>query len=133
MWTTLIAVDHANRTGNYSVLRDLGAPGFQKADDPARLAAIFANVREQKLGLGRAVLATPVYAQPPRLQENGLFRVKGSFPARPAGIGFEMLFHQVEGEWRLFGIGIVPLAAAEAPDAESEPRQPVPKSPASGG
>ena len=85
------------------------------------------------MGLGRAVLATPVYAQPPRLQESGLFRVKGSFPDRPAGIGFEMLFQQVEGEWRLFGIGIVPLAAAEAPDAESEPRQPVPKSPASGG
>lgn len=28
--STLLALDHANKTGNYTVLRDLGAPGFQQ-------------------------------------------------------------------------------------------------------
>ena len=30
--STLLALDDANKTGNYSVLRDLGAPGFQLAN-----------------------------------------------------------------------------------------------------
>jgi hypothetical protein len=133
VWTTLIAVDHANRTGNYSVLRDLAAPGFQRANDPARLATIFARIREAKLGLGRVVLATPVYTETPEVLESGLYRVTGQFPARPAGIDFEMLFQQVEGQWRLYGIAIVPLAAAKAPATEGAAPAPVPKPAASGG
>ena len=27
--SSLLALDHANKTGNYTVLRDIGAPGFQ--------------------------------------------------------------------------------------------------------
>jgi len=133
VWSTLIAVDHANRTGNYSVLRDLAAPGFRKANDPARLATIFAKTREQELGLDRVLLAAPVYSEPPKLQENGLYRVKGSFPGRPAGVNFDMLFQYAEGEWRLFGIGVAPAAAAEAPELQSEPRQPAPKPATPGG
>lgn len=34
--TTLIAVNQANFTGNYSVLRDLGTPQFQAANSDAR-------------------------------------------------------------------------------------------------
>src|SRR4051812_18904799 len=41
--STLLALDHANRTGNYTVLRDLGAPGFYTANTAARLAEIFGN------------------------------------------------------------------------------------------
>jgi hypothetical protein len=127
VWNTLIAVDHANRTGNYSVLRDLAAPGFRKANDPARLAAIFAKVREQELGLGRVVLAAPVYAEPPKVLENGLYRVKGSFPARPVGVNFDLLYQHAEGEWRLFGIGVAPAEAAEAPTTEAGSPPPLPK------
>ena len=34
---TLAALNHANLTGNYTVLRDLGAPGFSQANTAARL------------------------------------------------------------------------------------------------
>lgn len=43
VWTTLIAIDHANRSGNYSVLRDIAAPAFRDANDPVRLSASFVN------------------------------------------------------------------------------------------
>ena len=56
VWTTLIAVHHANLTGNYSVLRELGAPAFQQNNDPAKLAQIFARVRQADRGLGRSVV-----------------------------------------------------------------------------
>src|SRR3954468_15777593 len=49
--STLLALDHANRTGNYTVLRDLGAPGFQAGNTAARLSEIFASLRSQNLDL----------------------------------------------------------------------------------
>ena len=48
--STLLALDQANKTGNYTVLRDLGAPGFQ-ANTDARLAEIFATQRRDNLDL----------------------------------------------------------------------------------
>ena len=127
VWTTLIAVDHANRTGNYSVLRDLAALSFRSANNAARLAGIFANIRANDIGLRRVVLASPVYAEPPKLLDSGLYRVRGSFPFRPTGIRFDLLFKQTEGEWQLFGVSIAPVempappadGAAQEPEAES--------------
>ncbi len=75
VWTTLIALDHANRTGNYSVLRDLAAPAFRDANNAARLAGIFAPLRARDIGLRRVVLASPVYAEPPKILVSGLYRV----------------------------------------------------------
>ena len=43
--TTLVALNNANLTGNYTVLRDLGAPGFRAANTAARLGALFARAR----------------------------------------------------------------------------------------
>ena len=40
--STILALDQANKTGNYTVLRDLGAPGFQ-VNTAAKLAEIFAT------------------------------------------------------------------------------------------
>jgi hypothetical protein len=39
IWSAMAALDQANQTGNYSVLRDLGAPGFQAKQLAATLGA----------------------------------------------------------------------------------------------
>jgi hypothetical protein len=123
IWTTLIAVDHANRTGNYSVLRDLAAPSFRDTNNAARLAGIFAKFRARDIGLRRVVLASPVYAEPPKMLDNGLYRVKGNFVFRPVGISFDLLFQQVDGEWLLYGVSIapveIPAPPADGPTKES--------------
>ena len=121
VWTTLIAVDHANQTGNYSVLRDLGAPGFRNANDAARLASIFSVLREPDLGLGRAVLYAPEYAAPPVIQDNGMLRLRGVIPMRPEGILFDMLFQHIDGEWRVFGIGVAPEEAKQIDEGDGAP------------
>ena len=123
IWTTLIAIDHANRTGNYSVLRDLAAPSFRDANDAARLAGIFAGLRERDIGLRRVVLASPVYAEPPTVLDNGMYRVKGSFAFRPVGINFELLFQHTDGGWQLFGLSIAP-AEMPAPPADAPAQEP---------
>jgi hypothetical protein len=45
--TSLIALNPANLTGNYSVLRDMAAPGFQQANNAAQLAQIFSDLRNR--------------------------------------------------------------------------------------
>src|SRR5688572_17087122 len=49
IWSTMAAVDHANRSGNYSVLRDISAQGFQINNDPSRLAEVFAGIRNARI------------------------------------------------------------------------------------
>jgi len=120
VWTTLTALDQAGRTGNYSVLRDLAAPAFQRANDPARLAVIFAKLREQRLGLDRVVSIAPVYTGPPKVNEAGLYRITGNFPFRPYAIEFDMLFQLVGGDRRLFGISV----ARSSPMPPAKPANP---------
>lgn len=113
VWSSMAALDHANQTGNYSVLRDLGAPSFQTNNSAATLGGIFQGLRAQQVDLGNALIVTPAYDFPPAIIQGGLLRVRGTFPLRPNAIGFDLLFQNVSGQWRLFGIAAVPLVAQQ--------------------
>ena len=43
--TTLITLNDALQTGNFTVLRDMGAPGFRDANTAARLGAVLLRPR----------------------------------------------------------------------------------------
>jgi len=107
--STLLAVDHANRTGNYTVLRDLAGPQFREANSAARLAQIFGPVVLQGADLLAVAVAEPAYNQPPRINEQGMLHVSGVFRIPPRAIAFEMLFEPVGGQWRLFAVGVQPV------------------------
>lgn len=109
VWSTMAAVDQANATGNYSVLRDLGAPSFQANNNAATLAGIFQTIRNQRLDLSNTLLVTPTFDIGPQI-ENGLLRMRGIFPLRPTGIAFDLLYQPVAGRWALFGIALAPVA-----------------------
>ena len=111
VWSAMAALDHANQTGNYSVLRDLGAPSFQAANSAATLAGVFAPIRSQNIDLGYTLVSTPVFQFPPALAQNGLLRIRGVFTLRPTPIGFDLLFQNVGGQWRIFAMAVVPLVA----------------------
>lgn len=116
--STLIALDQANKTGNYTVLRDLGAPGFQAANTPARLAEIFAKERSAKLDLSGVVVLEPQLNQLPEIDSNGMMRMTGFFPSVPTQIKFDLLYAPVGGQWRLFGIAVgLGQAAPTAPSS----------------
>jgi hypothetical protein len=113
-WTSIAAVDDANVTGDYSVLRQLGSPSFQQTNSIAALAASFQPLRAQQLDLGNAVLVSPVFEFPPAIVQNGLLRMRGSFPIRPTGIAFDLLFQYVGGRWRIFAIAVAAVATPPA-------------------
>ena len=105
VWSMMAAVDHANRTGNYSVLRDLGTPAFQANNNPATLGAIFANLRQQGVDLSETLVVTPNWEFEPHMVSPTVLRLRGSFPLRPSAILFDLLLSWDRG-WRLEGIAV---------------------------
>ena len=137
--STILALDQANKTGNYTVLRDLGAPGFQ-ANNAARLAEIFATQRRDNLDLSGVAVIDPQLTVLPQIEANGMMRMAGFFPSVPQQVNFEMLFAPVGGQWRLFGLSVnigqsgpvapqPPSAAAPAQGTAAAPAAAPPPSP----
>jgi len=129
--TTLLTLNDALQTGNYTVLRDVAAPGFRDANSAARLSAIFGNLTGKGVDLTAVAILMPQLTDAPVLDEKaGMVRIKGFFPGQPVRVDFEVLYQAVDGRWRLFGLSVqptpvVPVAAAtavapKAPDAKAE-------------
>jgi len=135
--SALLALDQANKTGNYTVLRDLGAPGFQ-VNSAARLGEIFANQRNDNLDLSGVAVIDPQLSLLPQIEANGLMRMAGFFPSVPSQVNFELAFAPVNGQWRLFGISVsigqmaptAPESAPAPPIAQKQPSADVAKQPA---
>lgn len=122
IWSTMAAVDHANQAGNYSVLRDLSAPGFQVNNDPAKLTQIFASLRGSGIDLSNVLLLAPTYRSTPAFVQQGVLRVQGYFGLRPTAINFELYYQWISGKWKLFGVSIVPASiATEQPGPRPAP------------
>lgn len=120
--SVVLALDQANKTGNYTVLRDLGAPGFSQANTAARLSEIFARHRADKLDLSGAAAIDPQLSLLPQIEANGMMRMAGVFPSVPQQANFELLFAPVDGQWRLFGLSVnVGQAAPVAPSPPPPP------------
>ncbi len=119
--STLLTLNDANRSGNYTVLRDLAAPGFQAKNSAADLAQIFADLRKRHVDLYAVALLPPRLSTPPHLEKNGMLRLSGEFPTRPSLIRFDLLFQDVDKRWKLFGISVATPKAPPAPAGKQTP------------
>ena len=125
--SALIALDQANKTGNYTVLRDLSAPAFQ-VNTAARLGEIFAGHRRDKLDLSGVAALDPQLTLLPQIGADGMMRMTGFFPSAPTQVNFDLAYAPVDGQWRLFGISVgLGQAAPVAPAAAPKPPAPKPK------
>jgi outer membrane biosynthesis protein TonB len=102
--SSLIALNQANATGNYSVLREMAAPGFQQANSAAKLSQAFKELRSRNLDLTPVLLFQPKLYQRPAMSDKGMIRVTGYFPTSPERVNFDLIFQPVHGKWRLYGI-----------------------------
>jgi hypothetical protein len=103
---SLIALNHAILTQNYSVLRDLAAPGFQKLNSPKQLSVSFADLRVRNINLSSIVLYQPKLVGNPLIDNKGFLRMTGFFETSPLQIHFDLVFQPVSAVWRLFEISV---------------------------
>jgi hypothetical protein len=114
--STLMMLNDANRSGNYTVLRDLAAPEFQRKNSAADLAESFLDLRRRKFDFFVVSFASPQFSPDPSVDSSGKVRLTGSFPTRPLQIRFDLTFESVDGQWKLFAISV---ATPEAPKQQS--------------
>jgi cell division septation protein DedD len=130
--TTLVAVQQANQTDNYSVLYGISAPGFQQANSSQRLSQIFANLRAKNFDLSGIVVLDPQLLDLPQLYSNGVMRIAGFFPSVPMQVYFDLQFIPVQGQWRLVAVAVdvgVPMAPS-APTPQPTAAKPAAAKPA---
>jgi hypothetical protein len=118
---TLLTLNDAVQTGNFTVLRDLSAPGFRDANSAARLGAIFGNLAQRGIDLSAVAILAPQLGEAPSIDpQTSMLRIKGFFPGQPVRIDFEVIYQPVGGRWRLFGLSVQPTSTA------SQTAQPAP-------
>lgn len=125
--SALMTLNDANRSGNYTVLRDLASPAFQARNSPADLGQAFADLRRRRIDLFAVALLNPQMDRPPERDAAGRIHIVGFFPTRPLQIRFDLTFELVggpNGQWRLFAIGV---ATPQAPAAAQQQQQPPPR------
>jgi hypothetical protein len=117
----LLAVNDANLTGNYTVLRDLSAPDSQGLNTPERLEESFRPIRQQGTDFSIVAVATPRFVQLPTFTPQGYLRLNGEFNSSPR-ITFDIFLQHVAGRWRPYaiGVGVVPVPVNPAPPVEAK-------------
>ncbi|CAN0359618.1 unnamed protein product, partial [Phaeothamnion confervicola] len=120
--TTLLTVNDAVQTGNYTVLRDKAAPSFRDGTTGASLAQSLTSLQQQRIDLSAVSIIAPQLTEVPLLDGDSRLKLKGYFPGQPIGIAFDLTFEAVQGNWRLFALSIglakTPSVADGAPTAK---------------
>ena len=83
---SLITLNDARQTGNFTVLRDRGAPGFREANSAARLSQIFSDLVAKKVDLSAVAALRPNSAKGRSSTKRRACCIsRASFPASPCG------------------------------------------------
>ena len=124
---TLTAINHGNWTGNYTVLRDYASRDFSQANDPTRLAGLFAPVREAGLDLLPVLVEPPVILNEQVSANGSQIRLTGYFPVLPEHVGFDLVYVRERNRWVLLDVSVGKFAPIERP-APAAPAAPAPGS-----
>ena len=98
--TSLLTLNDANLTGNYTVLHAKLAKPFREQFNPDRLKQVFKPFADKKLDLG-PIAAKPLIATTDTLIDNrGALVLRGYFDTSPNRVYYEFDFIPSESEWK---------------------------------
>lgn len=121
----LTAVNQANFTENYSVLRAMTTPQLQTRLSAEQLGKAFVDLRKQNLDLSPALVLAPEFTEMPKLTSAGALMLKGIFPSRPLRINFAIEYLPIDGFWMIDQLS-VSASRADAPLVAQAPAPQVP-------
>jgi hypothetical protein len=102
----MTAINHGNWTGNYTVLRDYASRDFATANDPTRLAGLFAPVREGGLDMLPVLVEEPTLINSQIAAGGSQIRLTGYFPVMPEHISFDLVFINEKSRWVLLDVSV---------------------------
>lgn len=103
---TLATLNDANMTGNYSVLRAVGAPAFQTRFSVDRLEGMFQDMRDKKVDLSVALALDPEIELARFHTGQKVLQFYGVVKTRPSQMQFLFSYQQSGGTWKLYGLAL---------------------------
>lgn len=103
--SAIMALNHANLTGNYSVLRELGSAQFQLNTSSAILSDSFSSLRRDNINLQGTLVFPAKLTAAPELNDN-VARFTGVFETRPSQVNFDISYQFMNGRWRINGLTV---------------------------
>jgi hypothetical protein len=104
--SAIVAINQANFTDDYSVLRALGTRELQNRTTPSALAKVFKQLRDQKIDLSPVLLLPVQFTEPPAVRPDGMLRLAGYYPSRPQQVNFTIVYYPVGGYWRIDALSV---------------------------
>ncbi|MGO4684977.1 hypothetical protein [Hyphomicrobium sp. 2TAF46] len=120
---SLLTLNDALQTGNYTVLRDRAGPSFSHNNTAAQLGRIFAPLENQNLDLSAVAMQIPTLTAAEVSDAEPLLHIAGTFPGQAGQLSFDLTYEASAGHWRLFGISVSELPATVA-GAQAKPTNP---------
>jgi hypothetical protein len=98
--TTLLTLNDANVTGNYTVLHAKTAKPLREQFNPDRLKQTFKGFADQKADWGLIAAKPPIATVEAKIDNRGVLLLRGYFDTAPSRLFYELDFLPSEGEWK---------------------------------
>ena len=98
--TSLLTLNDANLTGNYTVLHAKLAKPFREQFNPERLQQVFKPFADKKLDLGPIAGKPPIVTADTLIDKRGALVLRGYFDTSPSRVYYEFDFVPSESEWK---------------------------------
>ncbi len=130
---SLLTLNDALQTGNYTVLRDRAGPSFHRGNTAAALSRVFAKLEAQGVDLAGVAIMTPQLTTAEVGGVEQRLHVRGHFPGQQTQIEFDLTYEPSEGHWKLYGLSVAavqaPVPVAQNPAVKAPATKPAPPKP----
>lgn len=103
---SLLTLNDAMSSGNFSVLRDLIAPSVREQNTAGRLYQTFSGLIAKGLDLRAVAIEVPKLTHPPQIGSDGRLRVGGYYTGRSVNAKFDITYEKVNARWQMYGLSL---------------------------
>lgn len=103
---SLLSFNDANVTGNYTVFHAKLSKPFRDQFPPEKLKEGFKEFAEKHIDFDLIAAKPPVAAQPAKVDDKGMLKLKGYFDTTPSRVNYDLSFVMSDGEWKLISINV---------------------------
>lgn len=104
--TTLLTLNDALKTGNFSIFRDYIAPSVREQNGALQLFKTYAHLIDRRLDLSAVAILEPKYDPAPQIDASGRLIVSGSYPEPSLTIRFSIAYELVARRWKIYGLNL---------------------------
>jgi hypothetical protein len=104
--TSLLTLNDAIVTGNFTVLHATLAKAFRAEIDPNRLKQAFKSFADQKIDMAAIAAAPPIATADARIDDRGALLLRGRFDVGRRRVVYALDFLPSEGDWKPINLNI---------------------------